>query len=131
MIPCTYYAHVYTSVYVFIYLPSMLIFPVEPQQDHRHHSVLQGTRCPPPAKKELQDTTRILSLDDVKRFSDFSPCHTLRCRTPAMVRSICAAMPENRMRCAAIESSTCLIFWCRFWNISAIYCPISKRLSAF
>ena len=23
--------------------------------------------------------------------------HMLRCRTPAMVRSICAAMPENRM----------------------------------
>ena len=36
--------------------------------------------------------------------------HTLRCCTPAMVGSKRAAMPKNRMRCAAIESSTCFIF---------------------
>ena len=33
-----------------------------------------------------------------------SPGHTLRCCTPAMGRSEGAAMPQNRVRCAAIES---------------------------
>ena len=33
-----------------------------------------------------------------------SPGHTLRCCAPAMGRSEGAAMPQNRVRCAAIES---------------------------
>ena len=40
-----------------------------------------------------------------------------------------AAMPQNRMRCAAIKSSTCTIVCYRFWNISAIYYPSFKRVS--
>ena len=34
----------------------------------------------------------------------YSPGHTLRCCAPAMGRSEGAAMPQNRVRCAAIES---------------------------
>ena len=35
---------------------------------------------------------------------DYTPGHTLRCCAPAMGRSERAAMPQNRVRCAAIES---------------------------
>ena len=37
----------------------------------------------------------------------------MRCSTPAMMRSNGVAMLQNRMQCAAIESSTCSIFWSR------------------
>ena len=40
----------------------------------------------------------------------YSPGQTLRCYTPAMVCSKRAAMPENRMRCAAMESSMLNMF---------------------
>ena len=64
-------------------------------------------------------------------WTDISPGHTLRCCTPAIVGSKRAAMPKNHMRCAAIESSTCLIFCSRFWDISAIYYyAIYTRFSA-
>ena len=63
--------------------------------------------------------------------TSISPGHTLQCYTPAMVCSKRAAMPKNRMRCAAIESSTCSIFLSQFWNISAIYYAIYMRFTAF
>ena len=44
-----------------------------------------------------------------KIYSTYRPGHTLRCCAFAMVCSKGDAMPKNRMRCAAIESSTCLI----------------------
>ena len=46
-------------------------------------------------------------LDRPPTANQYSPGHTLRCSTPAMVGSKRAAVPKNRMRCAAIESSTC------------------------
>ena len=104
--------------------------------------------CP---KQTVSDRCRVIrhsvhciihaSLEGTRRFSIHckgtlyysrdSPGHTLRCCTPAMVFSKRAAMPKNRMRCAAMESSTCSIFSIKFWNISAICYPIFKRVSAF
>ena len=96
-------------------------------------------------KLQLHDDMQAHSGDDVKpsesvltptlcsmTFSVLRPCpgHTLRCFTPALVRPKGPAMPQKSMRCAAMQSSTCSIFYCRFWNISAIYSPIFKRFLA-
>ena len=61
----------------------------------------------------------------------YSPGHMLRYCTPAMVCSKWAAMLQIRMRCAAIESSTCSIFCPRCGDISAIHGPIFKRFSSY
>ena len=46
-----------------------------------------------------------------------------------MVHSKGPGMPQSRMRCATIGSSTHSIFHCRFRNISAIYSTVFKRFS--
>ena len=67
--------------------------------------------------------------DNLKFLLNHKPGPHATMYTPAMVCSKGAAMPQNRMRCAAIKSSTCSIFCYGFWNISAIYYPIFKRFS--
>ena len=58
------------------------------------------------------------------------PSHMLRYCTPAMGRSKAAAMCQHRMRCSAMQFPTCWKLGSRYWNISAIYCPIFKRFAA-
>ena len=92
---------------------------IETPQSHRKVTCLIAP-CVWASKCHLY---RTITMHYQLKRQPISPGHMLRCCTPAMVGSKRAAMPKIRMRCAAIESSTCLIFWYRFWNISAIYFP--------
>ena len=64
----------------------------------------------PDSERACKDLARQLVEEHDYIRVGYSPGHTLRCCTPAMGRSEGAAMPQNRVRCAAIKSSTCSIF---------------------
>ena len=52
----------------------------------------------------------LMVLEASQTTADYSPGHTMRCCTPAMMCPKGTAMSQNRVRRAAIERQTCLPF---------------------